>query len=78
MTATSSDTKAATTVSAPAQPTGDADLVRQAYEDAVRTEVGTLIGNYINQDCEADAKFLAGLAILRKARDRALELVGKG
>ena len=78
MTATSSNTNAATTGSAPADLAGDADLVRQAYEDAVKSEVNTLIGNYINQDREADAKFLAGLAIIRKARDRALDLVGKG
>ena len=56
----------------------DADLVRQAYGDALKTEVATLISNYINQDSEADARFLAGLTIIRKARDRALKMVGGG
>ncbi len=58
-----------------ADVTSDADLVRQAYEDAIKSEFDTLVSNYINQDSEADAKFLAGLAIIRKARDRAVELV---
>jgi hypothetical protein len=61
-----------------ADVTSDADLVRQAYGDALKTEFATLISNYINQDSEADTRFLAGLTIIRKARDRALELVGGG
>jgi hypothetical protein len=57
--------------------TSDADLVRLAYCEAVKSEVSTLISNYITRDDDPEGKFLAGLAIIRKARDRALELVAK-
>ncbi len=53
-------------------------LVQQAYENAVRSQVDTLFSNYVSQVIstgEADERFLTGLKIIRKARDRAVELV---
>jgi hypothetical protein len=58
--------------------TPEPDLVQQAYENAVRLQVDTLFSNYVSQVIstgEADERFLTGLRIIRKARDRAIELV---
>jgi hypothetical protein len=59
----------------PSQGPSDADLVLEAYQEAVKKEVDTLITNYIDNDPDPDGKFLKGLAIIRTARDRAIQLV---
>ena len=60
---------------ASADTNAEAILVQDAYGDAVKGLVQVLINNYIDNDPTADKRFTTGLAIVRKARDRALVLV---
>lgn len=54
----------------------DSELVRDAYAEAVKKLVDIYFTNCIDQDPDPDGKFLRGLGTIRKARDRAVELVG--
>jgi hypothetical protein len=53
----------------------DADYVQDAYGDAVKNQVATYITNCLSGIAEPEKKFCSGLAIIRKARNQALELV---
>ncbi len=53
----------------------DVDLVEEAYGDAMKNLAAVFIGNYTDGTSGAETKFLAGLKLTRKARERALELV---
>lgn len=55
----------------------DRDFVLEAYEDAVKRQVDNFFGFCIVEDPESETRFLKGLNIIRKARDRAIELVKK-
>lgn len=55
----------------------DPELVRDAYAEAVKKLVDVYFTNCIDQDPDPDGKFLRGLGIIRKARDRAIELAGR-
>jgi hypothetical protein len=55
--------------------TVDQGYVEEAYKDAVKNQVATFIANCIAEDAEAEKRFTKGLNIIRKARERALELV---
>jgi hypothetical protein len=53
----------------------DAALIQGAYEDAVKNQFTTFVTNCIDEASDAEDRFLKGLKIIRKARDRAIELV---
>jgi len=53
----------------------DESLVQEAYADAVKNQVQVFIANTIDQTPDSEKKFLAGLSIIRRVRNRALELV---
>jgi hypothetical protein len=55
----------------------DADIVQEAYGEALRAQVKVLIDNYITDAPEPDKKFVAGLKIIREARKQALKLVAE-
>ncbi len=55
----------------------DRKYVEEAYRDAVKRQVDTYFINCIDGVSEPDKRFLRGLAIIRDARQRALELVAK-
>ena len=60
-----------------AAPTGKADtaVVQRAYEDSLKESLATYFLACGNDPKEAEENFLAGLSILRDARDRAIQLV---
>jgi hypothetical protein len=63
-------------ISSPAADTkADADLVQEAYGDALKKRLGVFFDACIDNHQEAEERFVAGLKILRDARDQALELV---
>ena len=63
-------------IGSPAAPTKtDEELVQEAYEDALKKRLGEFFDACIDNQQDAEAKFVNGLKILRDARDRALELV---
>ena len=53
----------------------DTELVHEAFRDALKQRLDTFFTNCINDQQEAEKNFVTGLAILRGARDRALQLV---
>jgi hypothetical protein len=53
----------------------DTDPVLEAYKDALKQRLGAFFTEYILDPQKAEKDFVAGLAILRGARDRALQLV---
>jgi hypothetical protein len=69
--------KAVRKVAASAEPQGndDAAFVQEAYGEAVKNQVKVLFENCIDGAPDPEGKFLAGLKIIRKARERALALV---
>ena len=53
----------------------DSELIQEAYGEALKNQFQTLFDNLIyGGDCPKE-RFTRGLAILRKVRDEALELV---
>jgi hypothetical protein len=55
--------------------TVDQGYIEEAYKDAVKNLFATFITNCITEDAEAEKRFTKGLNIIRKARERTLELV---
>jgi hypothetical protein len=53
----------------------DTAVVQRAYEDSLKESLVTYFLACSNDPKEAEENFLAGLSILRDARDRALQLV---
>ena len=53
----------------------DTELVQEAYKVALKQRLDTFFTSCIIDKTEAENNFVAGLAILRGARDRALQLV---
>ena len=53
----------------------DTVVVQRAYEDSLKESLVTYFLACGNDPKEAEENFLAGLSILRDARDRALQLV---
>ena len=53
----------------------DEACVQQAYEEELTQHVKDFVGNCIDETPESDVKFLAGLKIIRAARDKALQMV---
>ncbi len=53
----------------------DAELVLDAYGEAVKKQVDTYFSNCINGTANAENLFLTGLRVLRTARDQAVALV---
>lgn len=59
----------------------DQKLILDAYSDAIKKLYGALFDNYAQaggdaaQQQEADHNFTAGLAVARKSRDRAIDLL---
>ena len=63
-------TKAAAT-----KANADTVVVQRAYEDSLKESLVTYFLACGNDPKEAEENFLAGLSIMRDARDRALQLV---
>jgi hypothetical protein len=59
------------------EPKDNADtvVVQRAYEDSLKESLATYFLACGNDPKEAEENFLAGLSIMRDARDRALQLV---
>ena len=53
----------------------DTSVVQRAYEDSLKESLATYFLACGNDQQEAEKNFVTGLAILRGARDRALQLV---
>ena len=53
----------------------DEECVQKAYEEEIVQHVRDFVGLCISETPEAEDKFLSGLRIIRKARERAVELV---
>jgi len=58
-----------------ADANAEAASIQAAYADALKNQVQVLIDNYIAGVPDPEGKFQAGLAVIRKARDKALQLV---
>jgi len=59
----------------PADSSAEAAAIQAACADALKNQVQVLIDNYIAGVPDPEGKFQAGLAVIRKARDKALQLV---
>jgi hypothetical protein len=70
-------TKSARRSALPDAKKADAELVQEAYEDAVKKQVDGFFGYCIVNDRKAEQRFLTGLDVIRKARDRAMQLVAR-
>ena len=67
--------KQAVTASPATAGNADSDLVQEAYGDALKKRLDVFFDASIDNHQEAEQRFVAGLKILRDARDRALQLV---
>ena len=55
--------------------TCDVTEVEEAYYSSLKKQVDNFFCNCVDGNANAETVFLEGLAVLRKARDRAIELV---